>query len=288
MRLVQKRARVAQRVLRFRKAHLRQLVFHAHTVLLLLSATSFKLFLVLQHHPARILHARICRFGLLVRLEQQRQGSRRQNDRHQHQAEAQRRERQTGDFAAVHEQRNARGHERHRQRDGQRYLHVLLPTCRLGNCLLVIGLKQRLIRRLRGGEIVACQVNGVFELGVFGRQHLDAVAQVPLFGGRDARKLHRVLFLGRTVLATQVVFLLAQIRDLRLQVARFGFQLFKRLAVRRQHLDRCVQLADLRQQVLALRGKLGELFAFALELLDALRLLRNLLANSILLALDVH
>ena len=205
-----------------------------------------------------------------TRLEKHDQRGRGKHHRHQHQEKAQRGERQAGYLAAVHEQRDASEHEGHRQHYGKPDLHALLAADAHGLILLILRLEHRLVGRLRSCVVIARQVDGVLHLHLLSGEGLDAVAQMALLGSRDARQLFGVLALRKPMLATQALLLSAQFCDLLLQVGFIRFGLLQRFAIRLQRFDGGVQVADLRQQLIALRLQLGELVVLPLQTLHAI------------------
>ena len=188
----------------------------------------------------------------------------------------------------MHEQRDAREHEGHRQRHGKADLHVLLTACADGLVLLVLGLEHRLVSSPRGCIVVARQVDGVLRLRFLNSKRLDAIAQVAFLGGRDARQLLGMLALRQPMLAAQALLLSAQIGDLLLQLGFVSLGLLQRFAIRLQRLDGSVQVADLRQQLVALRLQLGELAVLALQALHAVGLGGDAAAQLVLLRFELH
>ena len=119
-------------------------------------------------------------------------------------------------------------------------------------------------------------------------KRLDAIAQMAFLGGRDARQLFGMLALRQPMLAAQALLLSAQIGDLFLQLGFVGLGLLQRFAIRLQRLDGSVQVANLRQQLVALRLQLGELAVFALQALHAVGLGGDAATQLVLLRFELH
>ena len=119
-------------------------------------------------------------------------------------------------------------------------------------------------------------------------KRLDAIAQMAFLGGRDARQLFGMLALRQPMLAAQALLLSAQIGDLLLQLGFVGLGLLQRFAIRLQRLDGSVQVANLRQQLVALRLQLGELAVFALQALYAVGLGGDAATQLVLLRFELH
>ena len=119
-------------------------------------------------------------------------------------------------------------------------------------------------------------------------KRLDAVAQMALLGSRDARQLFGVLALRQPMLAAQALLLSAQIRDLLLQLGFVRLGLLQRFAIRLQRLDGGIQVADLGQQLIALRLQLGELVVLALQAFYTIGFGGDATAQLILLRFELH
>ena len=119
-------------------------------------------------------------------------------------------------------------------------------------------------------------------------KRLDAIAQMAFLSGRDARQLLGMLALCQPMLAAQALLLSAQIGDLLLQLGFVGLGLLQRFAIRLQRLDGSVQVANLRQQLVALRLQLGELAVFALQALYAVGLGGDAATQLVLLRFELH
>ena len=109
-----------------------------------------------------------------------------------------------------------------------------------------------------------------------------------LLGSRDARQLFGVLALRQPMLAAQALLLSAQIRDLLLQLGFVRLGLLQRFAIRLQRLDGGIQVADLGQQLIALRLQLGELVVLALQALYTIGFGGDATAQLILLRFELH
>ena len=288
LRLVEQRASMAQGVFRLGKPHGGKLGPHGLALLLLLGQACFQLLLVLQHDPVPVLNALGALVAFPARFEQHDERGCGEHHRHQHQEKSQRGERQAGDLAAVHEQRDAREHEGNGQRHGKADLHALLTACADGIVLLVLGLEHRLVGSPGSCVVVACQVDGVLRLRLLNGKRFDAVAQMALLGGRDARQLFGMFALRKPMLAAQALLLSTQIGDLLLQVGFIRLGLLQRFAVRLQRLNGSVQVADLRQQLIALRLQLCELVVLALQALYTIGFGGDATAQLILLRFELH
>ena len=90
------------------------------------------------------------------------------------------------------------------------------------------------------------------------------------------------------MLAAQALLLSAQIRDLLLQLGFVRLGLLQRFAIRLQRLDGGIQVADLGQQLIALRLQLGELVVLALQALYTIGFGGDATAQLILLRFELH
>ena len=279
---------MAQGILRLGKPRSGKLGLYGLALFRLFGKACFQLLLVLQHDPVPVLNALGALIVFPARLEQHDQRGCGEHHRHQHQEKAQGGERQAGYLAAVHEQRDACEHEGHRQRHGKPDLHALLAPGAHALILLVLRFEHRLVGRLRSCVVVARQVDGVLHLRLLSGERLNAISQVAFLGGRDARQLFGVLALRKPMLAAQTLLLGAQFCDLLLQVGFVRLGLFQRFAVRLQRFDGGVQVADLRQQLIALRLHLGELVVLALQALHAIGFRGDAPAQVVLLGFKLH
>ena len=146
---------MAQGILRLGKPRGGKLGLHGLALFPLFGQACFQLLLVLQHDPVPVLNALGALISFPARLEQHDQRGSGEHHCHQHQEKAQRGERQAGDLAAMHEQRDAREHEGHRQRHGKTDLHALLTACAHALILLILRFEHRLVGRLRSCVVVA-------------------------------------------------------------------------------------------------------------------------------------
>ena len=286
LRLVQQRTRSAQRSLRLGQARGVQLGTGAVPERCLAFQARFQLLLVLQHHPLGVLLARFLRVLFLVGAKQHHHRGQRQHDGEHHQTDAERRERQAGDLAAVNEQGQARAHEHERQRDGQPHLHAALAASAFALGAFVVGFQQRLVSGLRRCEVVLRQIDGVLAFRLVDRQRVDLVAQGALFRRWQLNQLRHAA-VGGAMGCDQHVLLVAQRRYLVGQRVYLVIQLLDVRALDGQRLDRRVQSIEARQKLVALGFQLAELLILPLEALGLLGGGRHLGAQLVLLRREV-